>query len=353
MNLMRQKSFSKSLTPIQTIPIKVYVHIFRPKVTKPCTPHKFIASMYDEQYGSAFFDPLLTNANNFLNSSLSLNETSDSQNILSNISAGGLLGGFPVRLLVLITRLNKILAVKRDFIRKLNDMNCEAECIKAAQHNHHHKMYTKEFQINYATLIINIEKLNKDLSDYIKGAQTYCEQFAPDMKEFIEKFNINQTLQNNSMCRKSYEEANYIFVRLNKRNTEETGNTVQSVHITQLITQLTSLMLQIKEYSNTTADRDPTRAPHAQSYDGNNDSNNNNNSNDSDPKQLSYLNTQSISMTIDNIKKNYIYKTNCKLFEDKVEVHLNHIQSCLNNFNKFNPFKKFSSNNEKFLFKQD
>jgi hypothetical protein len=332
----------KSLMPIQTIPVKVYVQTYRPKATPHMTPHKYMTNLFDEHNAatSNLFDPLLTNANNFIN--LSFNPD-DALSILNSTSSGG----FPVRLLVLIARLNKILNVKREFIQRLKDLNCVAECAKA-QHASHTHIYTKDFQVNYATLVINIEKLNKDLSDYIKGAQSYCEQFAPDMKECIEKFSLNQTLQNNSVCKKAYGEASEIVARLSKKNLEETGNTIRSTHISQVITQLTSLMLQIKEYSIA------NHIPAPQSTCPNND-NNNNSKNDSDcsNQQSAYLNTQSISMAIENIKKNCLFKTNCKLFEDKVEVHLNHIQSCLNNFNKLNPFKKIDSNNEKLLFKHD
>jgi hypothetical protein len=44
--------------------------------------------------------------------------------------ANALYGNFPVQLLLMSTRLNKILLVKKDLVRKLTQMNAEAERIK-------------------------------------------------------------------------------------------------------------------------------------------------------------------------------------------------------------------------------
>ena len=79
----------------------------------------------------------------------------------------------------MITRLNKILNIKREIVSKLETMNTGAESIKAKN-----KEFTKEFQTNYAVLVLDLEKLNKDLLDYLGGVQRYCEEFAPEFRIF-------------------------------------------------------------------------------------------------------------------------------------------------------------------------
>ena len=81
----------------------------------------------------------------------------------------------------MITRLNKILNIKKESVSKLNLMNAEAERIKA-----NNLQFTKEFQTNYALLVLDLEKLNKDLLDYLSGVQRYCEEFAPEFKIFAD-----------------------------------------------------------------------------------------------------------------------------------------------------------------------
>lgn len=48
----------------------------------------------------------------------------------SNSPINAIYGKFPIQLLLMVTRLNKILTVKRDLVKKLSQMNSEAERIK-------------------------------------------------------------------------------------------------------------------------------------------------------------------------------------------------------------------------------
>jgi hypothetical protein len=59
---------------------------------------------------------------------LSMNEQQQQQQ-QSPINAAAL-GGFPIHLLLMVTRLNKILTVKKELVTKLNQMNSEAERTK-------------------------------------------------------------------------------------------------------------------------------------------------------------------------------------------------------------------------------
>lgn len=104
----------------------------------------------------------------------------NSTNIITNNNLGatasipGILGRYPIRLLVMITRLNKILNVKREFVAKLNALNTEAEKLRA-----NNEPITRDYQTNYAILVLDLDKLNKDLSDYLNGVQRYCEDLVP------------------------------------------------------------------------------------------------------------------------------------------------------------------------------
>ena len=88
----------------------------------------------------------------------------------------------------MITRLNKILSIKREQIKKLNDLNTDAERIRAqavvaAEYGiTNSSTYTKDFQMSYALLILDLERLNKDLNDYLIGVQRWCETFSPNFK---------------------------------------------------------------------------------------------------------------------------------------------------------------------------
>ena len=42
--------------------------------------------------------------------------------------------------------------------------------------------FNKQFQINYGNLVLEMEKLNKDLNEYLAGLQSYCEETCQEIK---------------------------------------------------------------------------------------------------------------------------------------------------------------------------
>ena len=88
--------------------------------------------------------------------------------VTSSSTSGMKLGGFPVRLLLMITRLNKILNIKRESVAKLSIMNGQAEAFLA-----NGEPLTRLFQTSYAQLVLDLEKLNKDLVEYLNGVQKF------------------------------------------------------------------------------------------------------------------------------------------------------------------------------------
>lgn len=74
--------------------------------------------------------------------------------------ANALYGNFPVQLLLMSTRLNKILLVKKDLVRKLTQMNAEAERIKVINQLHGKLKFSS---LNF-TYIKTISKLQGERS---------------------------------------------------------------------------------------------------------------------------------------------------------------------------------------------
>lgn len=359
----------KSLNACQIVPIKAYVQTYRPKSTQ-ITPHKFLQTptntMYllDELSNTGLTTPQTSNliiqshlSSNLLNDPMlgvssplkllddPLHHYMTANSATTDPNSNGLLGGFPIRLLVSITRLNKILNVKKEYIKKLSDLNTEAEYIKVNKN-----YYSREFQLKYASLIIDIEKLNKDLSDYLVGVQRYCEEYAPDFKIFFKNLGSNNS---ENIYKKSLIEAREMVTRLNKTAatapTSSSSCIVRTPGVIDLIKKLTSIMLQIRDYANATPigtinetlmDNMSTTDDTATGTTNTNDLN----EKTSQPQASifdtnTYVDTKSINLTIDDIKSK-LSSTNRKLFEDKVQVHVNHIQTALNYYSKLHAFKE-------------
>ncbi|MGH0153765.1 UNVERIFIED_CONTAM: hypothetical protein FKN15_025195 [Acipenser sinensis] len=90
-------------------------------------------------------------------------------------SEGDTLGGFPVKFLVQVTRLSKILMSKKEHIKQLKEMNTEAEKLKS-----YSMPIGIEFQKRYATIVLDLEQLNKDLNKVLHEVQQYCYEIAPE-----------------------------------------------------------------------------------------------------------------------------------------------------------------------------
>jgi protein lin-9 len=76
------------------------------------------------------------------------------------------IGGFPLKLLELIIRMKKTLSAKQMKIMRLKNMNAEAEIYKS-----YGDPFPDDFQKRYANLIVGMEKLNRDMQDYLAQIQ--------------------------------------------------------------------------------------------------------------------------------------------------------------------------------------
>nr|CAB3263439.1 protein lin-9 homolog [Phallusia mammillata] len=156
--------------------------------------------------------------------------------LTSTTEDGGTLGGFPVQLLKRVARLSRVLAVKREKIQKLGEMNSQAEKL-----NSYGETLNLEFQRKYATVVLDLERLNKGLNELLVGVQRFCLELYPE-----QTLPSDQSTQLRQQC---LETAENLLAAKNVGD-EDSGigikRPVKNVGLTDLITQLTSLMLQVK-----------------------------------------------------------------------------------------------------------
>jgi len=210
------------------------------------------------------------------------------EDALKNVETGNY-GGFPIKFLVLATRLSKILAVKKKCISNLKEMNEKAERMES-----YGEVFSRDFQRRYAGTVLELERINKDLNVCLQGIQQYCHESSNGGWAAA----LDQTASMQETCNAEAQ----MMVETSERN-------VKSNHIKDLVSSLTSILLQIKFFSD----------------------------NNLKPFELA-----SINQATDKIKTRLDHR-NMRAFADKVEVHLAHIQnglaqggsviSCSNNVN--------------------
>eukprot|EP00794_Sanderia_malayensis_P017933 gene17933-19722_t len=194
---------------------------------------------------------------------------------LKNVESGATYGGFPVKFLVLATRLSKILSVKKKCVERLREMNSSAERMES-----YGEAFSKDFQKKYASVVLELDRINKDLSICLEGVQQYCQELSPG--NWASAFD-----EPTSMPAKCDREAR-LLVETSERN-------VRSSHLKDLVCNLTSLLLQIKFFAD---------------------------------ENLQSFELAAINQTTEKIKAS-LDPRNASSFVDKVEVHVAHIQNGL------------------------
>ncbi|GFO41723.1 Lin-9-like protein [Plakobranchus ocellatus] len=139
----------------------------------PTQPLKFVPNFISPSSGLHSVDDVSIRTTNHM--SLGLEQPSPFKGKLVSLE-GGTYGGFPIKFLVLVTRLSKILKVKKDWIDQLSSMNTTAE-----KRNSFQEPISYEFKKTYAGIVLELERLNKDLNEYLNGVQTYCLDIAPEL----------------------------------------------------------------------------------------------------------------------------------------------------------------------------
>ncbi|XP_053568770.1 protein lin-9 homolog [Bombina bombina] len=212
---------------------------------------------------------------------------------------GETIGGFPVEFLVQVTRLSKILMIKKEHIKQLRDMNTEAEKLKS-----YSAPIGIEFQKRYATIVLDLEQLNKDLNKVLHKVQQYCYELAPDQ-------GLQPANQPTDMRRRCEEEAQEM---VRHANIAPTGQPcVQDESLTDLISKLTAILLQIKCLAEV--------------------------------GDLNSFEFKSLTDSINDIKSS-INPTNISCFQNNVEIHVAHIQSGLSQMGNLHAFAANNTNRD-------
>uniref|UniRef100_A0AAY4B8B3 DIRP domain-containing protein n=1 Tax=Denticeps clupeoides TaxID=299321 RepID=A0AAY4B8B3_9TELE len=210
---------------------------------------------------------------------------------------GETLGGFPVKFLVQVTRLSKILMIKKEHIKHLKEMNTEAEKMKS-----YSLPISLDFQKRYATTVLDLEQLNKDLNKVLHEVQQFCYQLAPDQ-------GMHPADQPSELRRRSEDEAQEIAKLC---NTLPDGQMrVQNHSLTQLVTRLTALLLQIKCLA--------------------------------EGGDLNSFEFKSLTDSLNDIK-NSLDPSNLSCFQNNVEIHVAHIQSGLSQLGNLHAFSANNTN---------
>ncbi|XP_049809797.1 protein lin-9 homolog isoform X1 [Schistocerca nitens] len=258
--------------PPETITLSSFAQKFRPRNLVPfiTTPPRYSGALSPRLIS----DPMLSSSHSTKN---------------KNIPSDGILGGFPVKFLEMIVRLSKILNVKKTKIKKLRDMNTEAE--KRKSFGTH---IPEDFQRRYASVIIELERLNHDLQEYLTTVQNFCHEIAPEPSVAV-------MLAPSHLRDSTLDEARTI---VNRYNRITCVNPVKSERTLNLITQLTALVLQVKSLAGT--DR-------------------------------SAYEVKVLQSSMEQIRAG-LSPENLQCFQDSVELRMKHIQMGLGQYDSLHPF---------------
>lgn len=187
-----------------------------------------------------------------------------------------------IKLFVLLVRLSKILSVKKRKIYELKSMNTEAEKMKTMGES-----ISTEFKRQYANTILDLDRLNPDLNEFLRAVQLILSELIPD----------NMTIQPDLMKAKCYGQAKEIVER------SLASCSIRNEATIDMISRLLSLMLHIKGLDT----------------------------------DVSSFELRSLDSAIQEIKET-IKPENKDVFESSVEVHMNHITSIVSHLGNLGAF---------------
>lgn len=148
--------------PIDTIPVSNITQNFRQKINGLC----YVPSPMALSNKLNRSDPLLGSIGY------------DAQMKLKNyIFPKESIGGFQLRLLELIVRARKTLAAKQMKLTRLKSMNTEAETYKS-----YNEPFPEDYRQRYASIVIGLERLNRDNVKYLSEVQTYIRDLTKDSR---------------------------------------------------------------------------------------------------------------------------------------------------------------------------
>ncbi|XP_020285563.1 protein lin-9 homolog isoform X3 [Pseudomyrmex gracilis] len=199
---------------------------------------------------------------------------------------GGTLNGYPLKLLELMVKVNKILTSKKTKIKKLREMNGEAEKKRSFGES-----FSPDFERRYAGIVVELERMNGALQDFLNDIQELCQEMAPEPS-------VAAMLAPSHLREKCRQEAADLVARNNMLNDRAPGK------MNQLVTDLTALMLQVKSLSDS----------------------------DQNAYELKVL-----QGTMEQIRSK-LTPQNQQVFQNCVEIHMQHIQLGLGQMGALTPF---------------
>lgn len=180
---------------------------------------------------------------------------------------------YPIKLLALMVRVSKILSLKKKRIYELKSMNDEVERLYSLDQE-----VPIELKRSYASIILDLEKLNSDLDDHLKAVQIYSNELSIDTNCIPDPDLVKQ---------KCSSEAKDILDLMLADYDISSGTSIAT------ITHMMTLMFHLKSLSE----------------------------NDDNALQLKALND-----TMHEYKSK-LHLDNVSSYEDNVEIHVNYIKS--------------------------
>ncbi len=256
----------------ETMPISAFALKERPKLANVPTFNSVRRKL------SVAGDPLLSNSPTRV----------QLQEVLDN--GDHTVGGFPIKFLALVTRLSKVLTLKREYVDKLKHLNSEAEKLKSYQ-----LPIERDFQRKYAEVVLELERLNTDLNSYLK-----------EVEEYSLNMNSNQGAdsldQSDGLQRSCEKQAKSMVEQFSLSG--DVDHEVEDGSTLHLIASLTALLLQVKMLAES---------------------------------DLNSFEFKSLVESVQELKKT-IDSTNVSSFQNNVEIHIAHIQSGLSQMGNLQAF---------------
>lgn len=187
---------------------------------------------------------------------------------------------YPIKMLALMVRVSKILSFKKKKIHELKSMNEEVERLHGLDGE-----IPYQLKKSYASIILDLEKLNSDLDDHLKAVQLYSSELSIDTNCIPDPDLIKQK------CREEAKEV----LDLTLRDYEISNETSLS-----MISHMMTIMFHLKSLSE----------------------------NDDNALQLKALNDTMTEY------KSKLDPDHVPGYEDNVEIHVNYIKKSTSRFNK-------------------
>lgn len=149
---------------VDTIPVNSIAQNFRQKINGLCYVPSPITSKFNKT------DPLLGAGGGIVGIDLN-------QKLKNIVFPKESIGGFQLKLLELIVRARKTIAAKQMKLMRLKNMNTEAEMYKS-----YNEPFPEDYQQRYASIIIGMEKLNRDNQQYLSEIQAYTRDLTKDSR---------------------------------------------------------------------------------------------------------------------------------------------------------------------------